>query len=76
MYWWWVPDVTKLDKEAILEGIMNYGTWGEFLYLKRVWGMKVVKDLFYYMVYGKRVSNLRKPVVELYSNYLKKYAAY
>lgn len=76
MYWWWVKDVTQLDQEAILEGVMNYGTWGEFLHLKNEWGKDEIRKLFNYMVFGKRVSNLRKPVIALYTNYLKKYASY
>ena len=42
--WWWVGDVTQLNKEAILEGVINYGTWDDFLHLKRQWGLKEIKQ--------------------------------
>ncbi|HBC45193.1 MAG: hypothetical protein UX08_C0003G0027 [Candidatus Collierbacteria bacterium GW2011_GWB1_45_35] len=73
-YWWWVQDVTQLDKEAILEGIMNYGTWNDFLYLKKQWGLPIIKELFYYMTVEKKRVNLRKEPIALYTNYLTKYA--
>jgi len=72
--WWWVGDVTQLNKEAILEGVINYGTWDDFLHLKRQWGLKEIKQLFYYMTKEKRRTNLRKAPSVLYGNYLIKYA--
>jgi len=73
-YWWWVQDVTQLDKEAILEGIMNYGRWQDFLYLKRRWGFAEIQQLFQYMTKEKRRVNLRPEKVALFGNYLEKYA--
>jgi hypothetical protein len=73
-YWWWVKDVTKLDKEAILEGVMNFGRWGEFLYLKKEWGLSDISKLFLYMTKEKRRVNLRPEKVALFTNYLRKYA--
>lgn len=73
-YWWWVQDVTRLDKEAILEGVMNYGRWQDFLYLKRSWGFGEIQQLFQYMTKKKRRVNLRPEKVALFGNYLEKYA--
>jgi hypothetical protein len=72
--WWWVDDVTRLNKEAILEGVMNYGTWDDFLYLKKEWGLLEIRQLFHYMTKEKRRTNLRKEPSALYTNYLIKYA--
>ncbi|MEK7163853.1 MAG: hypothetical protein AAB768_01775 [Patescibacteria group bacterium] len=72
--WWWVGDVTQLNKEAILEGVINFGTWDDFLYLKKQWGLGEVKRLFNYMTKEKKRVNLRKEPIALYANYLTKYA--
>lgn len=29
MYWWWVPDVTKLSEDAIVEGTINCGDFAD-----------------------------------------------
>jgi len=73
-YWWWVKDVTKLERESVLEAIMNYGTWGEFLYLKKRWGRTQVEQLFDKMTKNRTRINLRKAPIALYSNYFAKYA--
>ncbi len=72
--WWWVPDVTKLDEQSILEGVMNYGRWQDFLDLKKRWGLRKVKDLYNEMVMARR-CNLRPSVKLLYGKYLEKHAS-
>lgn len=42
--WWWVADVTKLSDESILEGVMNYGDWKDFLNLKKIFGLKELQS--------------------------------
>jgi len=74
MYWWWVPDVTQLDEEAILEGVMNYGRWSDFLYLKKHWGVVEINKLYQYMTKIKKRVNLRPEKIALFNNYLAKYA--
>lgn len=73
--WWWVPDVTKLDDEAILEGVMNYGRWRDFLFLKKELGLKRISELFQYMTQVKRRVNLRSEKIALFGNYLERYVA-
>jgi len=73
--WWWVSDVTKLDDEAILEGVMNYGRWKDFLFLKKELGLKRIGELFYYMTQVKRRVNLRPEKIALFDNYLERYVA-
>lgn len=74
MYWWWVKDVTQLDQEAILEGVMNYGRWQDFLDLKKEWGLEVINERFNYMTKIKSRVNLRPEKIALFNNYLRKYA--
>ncbi|MCX6817109.1 MAG: hypothetical protein NTZ93_04565 [Candidatus Beckwithbacteria bacterium] len=67
--WWWVADVTKLSDESILEGVMNYGDWADFLQLKKWWGLDKIRLLFEKMTTQRRV-NLRPPVRVLFNDYL------
>lgn len=67
--WWWVADVTKLSDESILEGVMNYGDWKDFLQLKQWWGLTKIRQLFKRMTTQRRV-NLRPPARVLFNDYL------
>ncbi len=71
--WWWVKDVKQLDEESILEGVMNYGRWHDFLDLKTRWGLKKIVNLYQEMVNRKR-CNLRPPARVLFGKYLEKHA--
>ena len=72
--WWWVPDVKKLDEEAIVEGVMNYGRWKDFLFLKEQFGLEKINNLFHYMTKEKKRINLRPEKIALFTNYLDRYA--
>lgn len=72
--WWGVEDVTQLSDKAILEGVMNYGQWQDFLILKQVWGLKKIKKHFLEMTTARR-CNLRLPTKFLFTQYLQKHAA-
>ncbi len=75
-YWWWVPDVTQLDDEAVMEGILNYGRWREFLELKQMLGMPRLRELFYYMTKVKTRVNLRPEKIALYGHYIQRHATH
>lgn len=67
--WWWVKDPTRLSRESVLEGVMNYGDWPDFLYLKKQWGLKEIKKLFIKMT-GQRRVNLHPLSRQLFGDYL------
>ncbi|MBU1322775.1 hypothetical protein KKE48_05250 [Patescibacteria group bacterium] len=67
--WWWVADVAKLSDESILEGVMNYGDWTDFLQLKKWWGLPKIRQLFEKMTSQRRI-NLRPPARTLFNDYL------
>ncbi len=71
--WWWVTDVTQIDDKSVLEGVMNYGRWQDFLDLRKTWGLKKINLLYQEMIKLKR-CNLRPPVRVLYGKYLAKHA--
>jgi len=74
MFWWWVPDVTKLSEDSILEGVMSCGDWEDFLQLKKWWGIEKIQELFKQITGRKRV-NLRPATRALFSDYLTAYAS-
>jgi crotonobetainyl-CoA:carnitine CoA-transferase CaiB-like acyl-CoA transferase len=71
--WWWVSDVAKLDDEAILEGVFNYGRWQDFLDLQKIFTIQDMARLFNYMTKQKKRVNLRKEKQALFANYFKKH---
>lgn len=74
VYWWWVPDVSKLNEESILEGIMSYGDWEDFLQLKKLWGTAKITKIFD-KITGKKRVNLRPSTRALFSDYLATHAS-
>lgn len=72
--WWWVGDVAKLDDEAILEGVLNYGRWQDFLDLQKIFSIQDMAQLFDYMTKQKKRVNLRPEKQALFTNYFNKYA--
>ena len=69
-------DTTKYDKiptEGVVERILNYGNWKEYLASEKILGIKQLKNLFEKMTHRKRI-NLRPQVVNYFSKYFQKYA--
>lgn len=43
---WYVKDVTKLNNEAIVEAVLNYGNWEDVQGLIKILGIKKVARIF------------------------------
>lgn len=43
---WYVKDVTKLNPEAIVEAVLNYGNWDDVQKLIKILGIKKVARIF------------------------------
>ena len=43
---WYVKDVTKLNNEAIVEAVLNYGNWDDVQGLIKILGIKKVARIF------------------------------
>lgn len=43
---WYVKDVTKLNNEAIVEAVLNYGNWDDVQKLIKILGIKEVARIF------------------------------
>lgn len=70
---WYVSNPTNLSEMGMLEHILNYGTWDDYLSTEKGLGIKKVNILFQSIKNKKRV-NLRPQTLNYFNNYLTKYA--
>lgn len=70
---WYTKNYDNLSEKAIVESILNYGNWEDYLYLENILGIKEVGAIFNEISKQKRV-NLRPQTVNYFSNYFKAYA--
>lgn len=70
---WYVENREKLSEKSMLEHILNYGTWEDYLEAEKALGIKQINLLFKEMV-GKRRVNLRPQTINYFRSYLAKYA--
>ena len=70
---WYVKDKNKLSSESVLESVLNYGDWQDFLEIKNEVGIEKTKLMFENLKSKKRV-NLRPSTVNYFNNYFAKYA--
>jgi hypothetical protein len=70
---WYVADKEKLSEKSMLEHILNYGNWEDYLTAEKALGLKKISVLFQEMSSQKRV-NLRPQTVNYFTKYLRKYA--
>lgn len=70
---WYSKNYDGLSKESIVENILNYGNWDDYLFLEKSLGINEVDKVFNKLKNQKRV-NLRPQTINYFSNYFKKYA--
>lgn len=70
---WYSKNYDGLSKESILEAMLNYGNWNDYLFIENALGIEEVKNVFNHLKNQKRVS-LRPQTVNYFSNYFKAYA--
>lgn len=71
---WYVADKTNLSEKSILEHILNYGDWDDYLLTERTFGVQKTKELFQDMIHKSRI-NLRKKTVAYFSRYFQTHAS-
>ena len=70
---WYVKDPGKLDNEAIVEAVLNYGDWDDVQEMIKILGIKKTAKIFAKKSNEKRCNYL--PDIKNYFNlYFKKYA--
>ena len=70
---WYVRNPNKLSAKSIVEHVLNFGNWDDYLRVEEALGIKKTKELFESIAHGNRV-NLRKKTVSYFEKYFQKYA--
>ncbi|MFZ5932508.1 MAG: hypothetical protein ACOYT7_00250 [Patescibacteria group bacterium] len=70
---WDVANPGELSQKSMLEHILNYGTWEDYLLAEKALGIKKINLLFKEIMGQKRV-NLKPQTINYFSNYLARYA--
>lgn len=70
---WYVKDYDKLDNEAIVEAVLNYGDWDDVQEMIKILGIKKVARIFNKQISYKRI-NYDDKVKNYFKLYFNKYA--
>jgi len=70
---WYVRDKKKMSEESMLEHILSYGNWEDFLTVENTWGIEKTNTLYKNLKSKKRV-NLRPQTINYFDLYFAKYA--
>lgn len=70
---WYTKNYDTLSEESIVESILNYGNWEDYLFIENELGIKEVDNIFNKLKDQKR-TNLRPQTINYFSNYFQKYA--
>jgi len=70
---WDIKDSGSMSEESVLEHILNFGDWDDFIGVEKTLGINKTKTLFGKLTRRKRV-NLRPQTISYFKNYFAKYA--
>jgi len=70
---WYLKDKSALSEKSILEHILNYGNWDDYLLTEKALGIQKTKELFTKLKNNHRV-NLRPKTINYFDKYYQKYA--
>ncbi|MBU4030627.1 hypothetical protein KJ756_00430 [Patescibacteria group bacterium] len=70
---WYVKDPGKLDNEAIVEAVLNYGDWDDVQEMIKILGIKEVAKIFREKYKQKR-CNYHPKTKNYFNLYFNKYA--
>ena len=70
---WATKNYDELSPQSILEGVISYGDWSDFMFLTELFGMDQSARLFE-EIKNKRRSNLRIQTVNYFTKYFEKHA--
>lgn len=70
---WSTKNYDELSENSIIESILNYGNWEDFLFIEKTLGIKKVSNIFE-LLKNKQRTNLRPQTANYFSNYFNKYA--
>jgi hypothetical protein len=70
---WYINDKAKLSNQTMLEHILNFGDWEDYLAAEKILGLTKTKDIFEELKSKTRV-NLRKKTINYFEKYFSRYA--
>ncbi len=70
---WYLKDKTTISEKSILEHILNYGDWDDYLLTEKVLGIQKARELFAKLKNNHRV-NLRHKTINYFEKYYQTYA--
>jgi hypothetical protein len=70
---WDIKDKKSLSEQSVIEHILNYGDWDDYLKAEEMLGIKKAAKLFSKLKNKKR-TNLRPQTIYYFTNYFEKYA--
>jgi len=70
---WYIHNKKDLSKESMVEHVLNYGNWEDFLKTEKEMGIQNLKSVFNKLKSKGRV-NLRPQTINYFENYFQKYA--
>ncbi len=69
---WYVRDVKNISKKSLLEHILNFGNWEDYLDAEESLGIKDAKEIFDDLKKGAR-TNLREKTINYFEKYFQRY---
>ena len=70
---WYTKDYENLSEGSVIDNVLNYGNWGDYLFLEKTLGVKELNGFFQDLKNQKR-TNLRQQTLNYFTNYFAKYA--
>ncbi len=70
---WYVKNKNNLSDKSVLEHILNYGNWEDFLEAEKIMGISRLKSLFNEIKNAKRI-NIKPQTINYFENYFARYA--
>lgn len=70
---WYVKDLSELSENAVVEGVLNYGTWEDVQELISILGLNKTAGIFSRRSSLKR-NNFRPEIKHYFRLYFEKYA--
>ena len=70
---WGTKNYDGLSPEIIVESILNYGDWNDFIFIRDLFGVGELNLIFEKLLKKRRV-NLRPQTVNYFTKYFNRYA--
>jgi hypothetical protein len=70
---WDIRDKTQLSEQSVVEHILNYGNWEDYLIAESELGIKKIRSIFDTLKQKTRV-NLKPKTIHYFEKYYQRYA--